>query len=220
MSHLKLASASLALVITASSAIASAQTGPAAATGSPFPQEQPPAAQQPAYPQQSTYAQPQYAPYAYPSPYYPPATRGRRVPRPIVGYRSVTRPDPRLWGAGLAMFLAGWVVDFAVLTPIANAISTDRDGASEQDSWAWSLVPIVGPFVQLGIQAPHPAIPITMELLQLGGAALIIAGLVSNQTIRVPILQGDPEDPNVPRLDVAAQPMLGGGTIGLVYTHL
>ncbi len=200
--------------------------GSSAATSGP--PASPPAAQPGVYGNGNTTAQPgvygnrqpTYPVYGAGGVYYPPPTRRGRVQRPIVGYRSVERADPRLWGSGLAMFLAGWVLDFAAITPIANAISDDRDPGVEQDSWAWSLLPIVGPIVQLGLQAPHPAIPITLELLQLTGAGLLIAGLVTNQTIRVPIYAGDPEDPNMSRIELSARPVAGGATVGVVYRHL
>ncbi len=162
-----------------------------------------------------------YAPaYGYPAPaygYYPtmPVRRGRAV----VGHRDVERPNTALWGTGLALFLAGWVLDFAAFTPLANAISDDRPPEVEEDSWAWSLLPLVGPWIQLGLEAPHPAIPITLGLLQLAGAGMIIAGLVTRQTIRVPIYEGDPEAPGSARVDLGVAPSLGGGVLTVALAH-
>ncbi len=151
------------------------------------------------------------APVYATAPYVPSYVPQRE--RPIVGYRTQTRANPALWGTGLALFLAGYVLDFAVLTPLANAISNDRDGADEEDAWAWSLLPIAGPIIQLGIGAPHPAIPIATGLMQLGGMVLFIWGLTDEQTLRVPVRAGDPEDPNLPTLGFDARPLPGGGEL-------
>lgn len=32
----------------------------------------------------------------------------------------------------------------------------DRDPGAEEDAGAWSLLPVVGPWIQLGIGAPTP----------------------------------------------------------------
>lgn len=149
---------------------------------------------------------------------YAPPTRGAR--RPIVGYRTETRNPPALWGAGLGIFLAGWVLDFAVLTPLANLLSEDRSGANEQDAWAWSLIPIAGPLIQLGIGAPHPAVPILTGLLQLGGLVTFIVGLTSTETHRAAIYQGDPEDPAMLRVELDASPVESGAMIGVTIRHL
>ena len=138
----------------------------------------------------------------------------------MVGYRSETRSPPAIWGTGLGLFLAGYVLDFAILTPIANAISIDRPGASEQDSWAWSLIPIAGPIIQLAIEAPHPAIPIITGLMQIGGLVTFIAGLTMQETRRLPIYQGDPEDPSMLRVELDAGPVPGGGQALLTVRHL
>lgn len=220
-------SSALALALSISGLTATAAAQPSAETGSPVVQAPAPAQQPPVYapqPYPAPYPAPYAAPpYGYPAPgygYYPaPAPLRGRPARPIVGYRTVQRPTTALWGSGLALFLAGWVFDFAVLTPLANAISIDRPESVEQDSWAWSLVPLVGPWIQLGLEAPHPAIPVTMGLMQLGGVALIIAGLVSQQSVRVPIYQGDPEDPASDQVALSAQPAIGGGTLAVAFTH-
>jgi len=150
-------------------------------------------------------------------PYVPSyAPRGSR----IVGYREVTRPQAAFWGPGLGLFLAGYVLNFAVLTPIANAISDDRDSAREEDAWAWSLLPIAGPIVQLGVGAPHPAIPITTGLMQIGGLVMFIYGLAEHETVRVPVHAGDPEDPSVPTIAFDASPLPGGGQVTVRLTHL
>ncbi len=151
-------------------------------------------------------------------PYVPAYLPGGR-PR-IVGYRETTQSRPALWGPGLGIFLAGYVLNFAAFTPLANAISSDRDGASEQDAWAWSLLPLAGPIVQLGIGAPHPAIPITMGLMQIGGLVMFIYGLAEQETVRVPVHVGDPDDPNIPTISFDASPLPGGGQFTVRLTHL
>jgi hypothetical protein len=138
----------------------------------------------------------------------------------IVGYRSETRHPPVIWGRGLGLFLAGWVLDFAILTPIANAISNDRSPADEQDAWAWSLVPVVGPLVQLGIQAPHPAVPILTGLLQIGGLVAFVVGLTTEETHRVPIYQGDPEDPHMLQVELDGGAVPGGAQVSLTLRYL
>jgi hypothetical protein len=126
------------------------------------------------------------------------------------GTRTEMQPDRGLWGAGVGLFVAGYVLELA-LTPIANAISHDRPEAVEQDAWAWSLLPIVGPVIQLGIGAPHPAIPITTDLLQISGLVLFIMGMTSQHEVQVPVYAlGDPSDPTTPRLAFDLTPTSGG----------
>lgn len=227
LAHLALALAATSLASAASAQDAPPPQAPPPPTYAPAPA---PTYGAPAY-GQPTYGQPPYgqpapaygypAPaYGYPAPgygYYPtaPVRRGRVV----VGHRNVERPNPALWGTGLALLLAGWVLDFAVLTPLANAISDDRPPEVEEDSWAWSLLPLVGPWIQLGLEAPHPAIPITLGLMQLAGAGMIIAGLVSHQSIRVPIYEGDPDAPGSARVDLGVAPSPGGGVLTLALAH-
>lgn len=146
--------------------------------------------------------------------YLPPAHR------PIVGYRTETRARTALWGPGLGLFLAGYVLNWAALTPLANAISEDRDGADEEDAWAWSLLPIAGPVIQLAIGAPHPAIPITTGLLQLVGAVLFVWGVTDQETVRIPVRAGDPDDPSIPTLGFDASPLPGGGEVRVSLAHL
>jgi hypothetical protein len=163
----------------------------------------------------------QPAPYygQYPAqPYYVPTAAAAR-PR-LLGYRTEERSVRAMWVPGMVAFLAGWVLNFGVATPLANAISNDRDGAVEEDAWAWSLVPLAGPLVQLGIGAPHPAIPLVMLTLQGVGLGMFIAGLVMKETVRLPVYEGDPHDPNATRIDLSAIPVEGGAQVGLTLTHL
>lgn len=153
------------------------------------------------------YAAPGYAP-AY-SPYqYAPRGQPQRVQ---TGVRTERQPDRSMWGAGLALFLAGWVLDFAALTPLANAISDDRTDAVEEDAWAWALVPVVGPIIQLGVGAPHPAIPITTGLMQIAGLVMFIVGLTSFHDVEIPVYAfGDANDPRTARLSMDVSPMGDG----------
>lgn len=156
--------------------------------------------------------QPRYgASYGYGQQPYAP--RGRE----IVGYRTEQQAPTSIWGAGLGCFLAGYVLDL-ILTPLANAISDDRPGAVEEDAMAWALLPVVGPIIQLAIGAPHPAIPITTGLLQLGGLTALIVGLVSQEDVRVPIYRGDEDDPNL-QADLTLAPTVGGAAAGLTVTY-
>lgn len=189
-----------------------AAPAPVMVAPAPQPMQQP--ILQPAPPTQLPSYQPTYGA----TPYMPRAIPDRD--RPIVGYRTETRSQPALWGTGLGLFLAGYVLDFAILTPIANAISNDRDGADEEDAWAWSLLPLAGPVIQLGIGAPHPAIPIATGLMQIAGAVLFIVGLTDQQTVRVPVRAGDPDDPSIPTLGFDATPLPGGGQVSVSLAHL
>ena len=152
----------------------------------------------------------------YVQPYYEPT----RANRQIIGYRHTSRNPPAIWATGLGLFLAGWVLDFAVLTPIANAISSEREGADEQDAWAWSLIPIAGPLIQLGVGAPHPAIPIATGLMQIGGLITFIVGLTTQETTDIPIYRGGPDDPSMLRVGLDAAQVDGGGELRLSLTHL
>jgi hypothetical protein len=139
---------------------------------------------------------------------------GRRE-RLVIGTRHEMQEDRGLWGAGLGLFLAGWGLDIA-LTAVANAISTDRTDAAEQDAQAWSLLPIVGPLVQLGIEAPHPAIPILTELMQIGGLVCFIMGMTSTHDAEVPIYAfGDPHDARTARIGMSMTPTAGGASVAL-----
>ncbi len=159
-------------------------------------------------------AAPVYMGTPYVPSYVPPSHR------PIVGYRTETRARTVLWGTGLGLFLAGYVLDWAALTPLANAISEDRAGADEEDAWAWSLLPLAGPVIQLAIGAPHPAIPITTGLMQLAGMVLFIWGLTDQETVRIPVRAGDPDDPSIPTLGFDASPLPGGGEVRVSLAHL
>lgn len=157
---------------------------------------------------------PQPAPTVYVAPgygAYDGSFRGARPPERVqTGTRTEMQNDRGLWGAGVGLFVAGYVLELA-LTPIANAISHDRTDSVEQDAWAWSLLPFVGPIVQLGIGAPHPAIPITTDLLQIGGLVLFIMGMTSQHEVQVPVYAlGDPNDPTTPRLALDLTPTSGG----------
>lgn len=165
-------------------------------------------------PQPQPYPYPQAQPYTYPQPqpYFAPQRRARRV----VGYRTEERAVRGLWVPGVVTFCAGYLLNL-IATPVANGLSTDRPESVEEDAWAWSVLPIAGPIVQLVIEAPHPAIPIGSGLLQIGGLALFIAGLTSREQVRLPIREGDPEDPS---LSVSAAPLPGGGLVSLTLTHL
>lgn len=235
----------LALVATlAGSIVASAAQAqpisPATETGAPGdavapsapPQAPPsqPGAAQPAqpYPQgpygQPVYGQPYPQPYAQPYPqalpyYYPPPPPSRGRGRLVVGQRTETRSVRAMWVPGLVLLAAGWLGDIAI-TPLANSLSTDRDPAAEEDAWAWSLVPVAGPIAQLVIGAPHPAIPVMTGLFQIGGLVLFAVGVASQEQVRVPIYQGDPDDPTATRVDLGVAPTAGGGQIGLTVTHL
>ena len=164
-------------------------------------------------PTPTVYASPLYAPI-YDTRYdtrYAPAARGRPQ-RVQIGVRTERQSDQGLWGLGLGFFIAGWVLDFAVLTPIANAMSHDRTDAAEQDAWAWSLMPVVGPIVQLAIGAPHPAIPLLTGVMQIGGLVLLAMGLTSTHDAEVPVYAfGDPSDPRTARLSMGLAPMVDGG---------
>jgi hypothetical protein len=140
--------------------------------------------------------------------------------RAIVAYRTETRNPPALWGAGLGLFLGGWVLHFAALTPIANAVSNERSNAAEQDAQAWALVPIAGPLAQLGLEAPHPAIPILAGALQIGGIVLFALGLTTTEQTRVPIYEGSPEDPSMLTVELDGGASPDGAFVGLTLRHL
>lgn len=135
--------------------------------------------------------------------------------RTLVDTRHENQPDRGLWGTGLGLFLAGWVLDI-VGTAIFNAASDDRSGANEEDAQAWSLLPIVGPLVQLGIEAPHPALPLTSGLLQISGLVLFVVGMTSNHDVEIPVYAwGDPHDAATARLGLDITPTNGGAYASL-----
>jgi hypothetical protein len=177
---------------------------PAAAQVSPPPvytSSAPVAAPPPVYTASGTAAAPSS------SPYFAPVDRRGRT---LIGTRTETRTDRGLWGAGLGLFLAGWVLDIAG-TAIFNSVSNDRDGAAEEDAMAWSILPWVGPFIQLGIQAPHPALPLASALLQVGGTVLFVLGITSESQVEVPVYAwGDPDDAATARLGLDVSPTEGG----------
>lgn len=147
---------------------------------------------------------------------FPPRDRRGRM---LVGTRHEMQNDRGLWGAGLGLFLGGWVLDI-VGTALANAISTDRTDAAEQDAQAWSILPLAGPVIQLGIQAPHPAIPITSGLMQIAGLVMFITGMTSEHDAEVPIYAwGDPHDARTARLGLEIAPTQGGA-MGTLTLHL
>jgi hypothetical protein len=153
--------------------------------------------------------------YAVP-PGYATTSSGTVIPttdrrgRMLVGTRHEMQSDRGLWGLGLGLFLAGWALDIAG-TAIFNAVSDDRDGAQEEDAMAWSILPFVGPFVQLGLEAPHPALPITSGLLQITGLVLFVLGMTSQHDAEIPVYAfGDPSDARTARLGLDLSPTAGG----------
>ncbi len=136
--------------------------------------------------------------------------RTDRHGRVLAGTRHETQSDRGLWGAGLGLFIGGWVLDI-VGTAIFNAVSDDRDGALEEDAMAWSIVPFVGPIVQLALQAPHPALPLTSGLMQIGGLVLFCLGITSQHDVEIPIYgYADAGSPSM-TLGFDARPMGDGG---------
>ncbi len=208
--------------------------------GGPQQQAQQPQAQQAQVQQQQApqqpYPQPQPAPapvqqvqvpqqswgYAYqPQGGYPVGAYGYQVPtqqQPQFHFEERERATRRLWLPGVILFGLGWVGDFAIATPLANSISDERDPAIEQDAWAWSVVPIVGPIAQLVTGAPHPAIPVTMGLMQIGGLALFIAGMLTKETVQVRVM--GPPDGHGTTVDLDAVPVQGGGMLQVTVGHL
>jgi hypothetical protein len=151
---------------------------------------------------------PTYGTTLYSAPQYVPTGRGRE--RAVVGVRHEQQNDRGLWGAGLGLFLGGWAADIA-LTALGNAISNDRPPSAEEDALAWSLLPLVGPIVQLGIGAPHPAIPILGGVMQITGLVLFVMGMTSTHDAEVPIYAfGDPHDARTARLGMSLSPTAGG----------
>lgn len=130
--------------------------------------------------------------------------------RELVAIRHEMQSDRGLWGLGIGLFAAGWALDI-IGTGIFNGVSEDRSGANEEDAMAWSIVPLVGPFIQLGIQAPHPALPITSGLLQITGLVLFIVGITSQHDAEIPVYAwGDPADARTARLGLDLQSTNGG----------
>lgn len=212
----------VALVFLSFAALAAAQeTAPPPTTGAIVVQAPPSAPPQaPAYaaPAPVGLAQARTAPATLPAGYlsFPPRDRQGRV---LVGTRHEMQNDRGLWGAGLGLFLGGWVLDL-VGTAIANALSSDRTDADEQDAQAWSILPLAGPVIQLAIEAPHPAIPITSGLMQITGLVLFVMGMTSQHDTEVPIYAWGPTaDARTPRLglEIAATQ---GGAMGTLSLHL
>lgn len=172
-----------------------------------------PAAAQDAPPAPSAYAYASGTPAASTaapparSTYFPPRDRHGRT---LTGTRHELQNDRGMWGAGLGLFLAGWVLDVAG-TAIFNAVSLDRADAQEQDAMAWSILPLVGPVIQLGIGAPHPALPITSGLLQITGCVLFILGMTTQRDVEIPIYAwGDPHGARTASLGLDIAPTDGG----------
>ena len=154
---------------------------------------------------------PAYAP-VYAPPYDPsyasmPRGRGGRI---VIGTRHEQQSDRGLWGAGLGLFLGGWVLDI-VGTAIANAMS-DRSSTDENNAQAWSVMPLGGPIAQLVVGAPHPALPLTFGIMQITGLVMFVMGLTSTHDAEVPVYAlGDPSDPTTPRLAFEVTPRSDGG---------
>lgn len=164
-------------------------------------------------PQAQAQLQPSSAPQTVPSTSYlfPPTDRRGRV---LMGTRHEMQSDRGLWGAGLGLFLGGWALDI-VGTAIFNAVSNDRDGAAEEDAMAWSIVPFVGPIVQLALEAPHPALPLTSALMQIGGLVMFCLGITSQHDVEIPIYgYADAGTPSM-TLGLDLRPTDGGGYASL-----
>jgi hypothetical protein len=153
-------------------------------------------------------------PAPYTSSYSGYGTRGR-AGRVVVGMRHEQQPDRGLWGGGLGLFLAGWVLDI-ISVPIANSFHP-RDNWT--DSLAWGVLPFAGPVGQLTVGAPHPALPITFGLMEIVGAVMFIVGLTSTHDAEVPVYAfGDPSNPETPRLAFNVTPSDGGGYASATLT--
>ena len=164
----------------------------------------------------------------YQSAPYPPYPRVTETParvyrpergRAIIGYRTETRNPPELWGTGIGLAAGGWVLNL-ILTAAANSVSTERPPAVEQDAQAWAAVPFVGPFLQLALEAPHPAMPILTGLIQYAGLISFIVGVTTQQVNRAPIYEGSPDDPSMLRVELDASGGPDGAFVGITVRHL
>lgn len=91
-----------------------------------------------------------------------------------------------LIGPGIALLAGGWVVNWIVGTVglIDMGFSTVYTGEQAEALFAWSFVPLVGPWVDAGFWAGdseregYVGIHVAMGILQLGGFVMCILGTV------------------------------------------
>lgn len=165
---------------------------------------------------QPTYGQPVYGQPVYGQPQYAPQPQGQVV--------TEETSVKALWMPGMIAFLAGWVLNFTLVTPIgiaAKSGSCARSlGCNADESWSWSIVPLIGPWVQLGFHTPEAPIPVTMGIIQAAGATMFIAGLVMKESItrqrygslRGPRLKSGGSDSWLSHMPlITAAPMENGG---------
>ena len=140
----------------------------------------------------------------YPPPGYPPpavmvpAAPARPQPPPVIydwdpdvpppaGYKVVDRPNGRMIGTGIALFVTGYLMS-ALVAAVASSAESDEidpleDGVTADD-WAPLYIPVAGPFIALETLDPNPAgvgMLVLDGILQVGGVAGIVLGVVDRR---------------------------------------
>ncbi len=173
-----------------------------------YPQQQPPPG----------YGQPYQQPYQQPQPYYvQPQPVAPAQPRYVERSESI----PGLLVSGVIILPVSWVLTWSVTT-------ATLDSSRDIDYWAWSWVPIIGPWFMLGqgddatwgrgLNESEVGGAIFAGIAQATGLLLIILGAAIRRTVRVQTYAlGD--DEHAPQLSFSAAPVEGGGVLGATLTH-
>lgn len=153
------------------------------------------------------YGQPQpyvAQPYAYVPTYQPPPRQVRYVERETT--------IKGLWIPGIIIF----GVSYGLTAAFGQL-------GSEADYRTWTAIPLIGPWVALGVCQSCDEDMVTGALVggiaQAAGLTMFILGLSLRRTVRVATYALDEDDARSPQLAFDALPAPGGGQLGLTLTH-
>ena len=140
------------------------------------------------------------------------------VPTPIPTSPTVVRSAPTmgLLIPGVVLFGLGWLPNVLSVAPEIAAL----DGVRVHPDWAYvGMIPLIGPFIQLGFEDGYPLWSVISGAAQVAGLTLFILGLVIRDEWEEPAFVFDSHDPRSPRLSFSVEGAPGGaiGTLRLAH---
>lgn len=136
--------------------------------------------------------------------YYGPQPR----PPPPVSTHTETR-QRIIWpllAPGIGALAGGWVGYWLAYTLGALICVTGSCSSDFTEQWGYSLIPLAGPWLNIGLANAEPIWPTVMGILQSAGLVLMIVGLTVREEVEVEV----PDQPRpTMRVELGATPMGG-----------
>lgn len=127
---------------------------------------------------------------------------------------------PGLYVPGLILLIGGYVVNatgaaWLIAEQVAN------DAAPEYDWYLYGLIPIIGPFMQFGVDGPQSeGVSLITGIAEVAGLIMTILGFALHDEWDEPVYVLDENDPRSPRLSFNLDTAPGGGAIATAtLTH-